>query len=590
MIHDPVAVLAAAVALGIGAQWVAGRLRLPSIVLMLAVGLLVGPGLGLIDPAETFGDELLSPVIALGVGLLLFEGGLGLHWAEIGSTTRRVVLRLLSVGVLTTLVLTSIAALALTDLPRGVAILFGAIMVVTGPTVVIPLLRQARLRPRLGRILRWEGIIVDPVGAVLGVSVLEVLLVEDGSLGEAIVAVARTTVVGCAVGALVAVALLVALGRHWVPDHLRGPLSLVAAIGAYALANELGTDAGLYAATVAGVVLANQRRVAIEPIVELHEDLATIILATIFVILGAGVQAETLTSNLVPAALLLVVLVVVVRPVAVLVSTAGTPLTRKERIYLASLAPRGIVAASVSAVFGFELTEAGLPGGEDLAAITFLVVAGTTVVYGPLARPLAHRLQVDTPEPTGVVLVGARPWARRLGAALADIGVPVLIVAESEELADEARGAGLLVYAGRLEGEDLASALDGVGGRIAVVGSGAEALDAFGIDRVVRHLGRANVWRVARDEEDQRALRDGEAHEGRRAFDQITQEHLDEVLLHHGASVVALDPGVQAAETEMPLVLVTAEGTPKVAFSRETGAGDRLVVLRTDPSRATSPT
>ena len=442
MIHDPVAVLAVAVALGVGAQWLANRLRLPSIVLMLAVGLLVGPGLGLIDPAETFGDELLSPVIALGVGLLLFEGGLGLRWAEIGSTTRRVVLRLLSVGVLTTLVLTSIAALALTDLPRGVAILFGAIMVVTGPTVVIPLLRQARLRPRLGRILRWEGIIVDPVGAVLGVSVLEVLLVEDGSLGEAIVAVARTTVVGCAVGALVAVALLVVLGRHWVPDHLRGPLSLVAAIGAYALANELGTDAGLYAATVAGVVLANQRQVAIEPIVELHEDLATIILATIFVILGAGVQAETLTSNLVPAALLLVVLVVVVRPVAVLVSTAGTPLTRKERIYLASLAPRGIVAASVSAVFGFELTEAGLPGGEDLAAITFLVVAGTTVVYGPLARPLAHRLQVDTPEPTGVVLVGARPWARRLGAALSDIGVPVLIVAESEELADQARGGG----------------------------------------------------------------------------------------------------------------------------------------------------
>ncbi len=585
MIHEPAAVLAVAVGLGIGAQWLSGRVRLPSIVLMLAVGLLVGPGLGLIDPSDTFDDELLGSMIALGVGLLLFEGGLSLRWGQIGSTTRRVVVRLLSVGVLVSLILTSIAAVAFTDLPRGVAVLFGSIMVVTGPTVVIPLLRQARLRPRLGRILRWEGIIVDPVGAVLGVSVLEVLLVEDGSVGEAIVAVARTTAVGCVVGALVAAALVLALARHWVPDHLRGPLSLVAAIVAYALANELGTDAGLYAATLAGVVLANQRWVAIEPIVELHEHLATIILAGIFVVLGARVEADTLTDNLIPAALLLVVLVLVVRPLSVLASTARTSLTRKERTYLATLAPRGIVAASVSAVFGFELTEAGLPGGDDLAAITFLVVAGTTVFYGPLARPLARRLKVDTPEPTGVVLVGARRWARELGATLTDIGVSVLVMAEDEQLADEAREAGLLVYAGRLEGDDLAAALDGVGGRIAVVGSGAEALDAFGIGRVVRHLGRANVWRVARDEEDQRALKEGDAHEGRRAFEEITQEHLDELLGDHDAGVVALEPGQEATETQIPLIVVGTGGIPRVATSRRLDRVDeRLVVLQVSPS------
>ena len=589
MIHEPAAVLALAFGLGIGAQWLGTRLRLPSIVLMLAAGLLVGPALGLIDPSDTFEDELLSSMIALGVGLLLFEGGLSLRWAEIGSTTRRVVVRLLTLGVLVTLALGATAAALLTDLPRGVAVLFGSIMVVTGPTVVIPLLRQARLRPRVGRILRWEGIIIDPVGAVLGVSVLEVLLLDDGTIGEAVVAVGSITVVGCVVGAVVAAGLVVVLDRHWISDHLRGPLSLVAALVAYAIANELGTDAGLYAATVAGVVLANQRRVAIEPIVELHEHLAALILAGIFVILGARVEASTLTDNLVPAALLLAVLVLVVRPLAVLVSTAGTSLTGKERTYLAALAPRGIVAVSVSAVFGFELTEAGLPGGEDLAALTFLVVAGTTIVYGPLARPLARRLQVDVPEPTGVVLIGARRWARALGTALTDLGVPVLVVAETDELADEAREAGLLVYAGRLEGDDLASALDGVGGRLAVVGSGAEALDAFGVSRVTRHLGRANVWRIARDDEDQRA-QEGEAHEGRRAFRDLTQEHLDQLLADHGAGVVALDPGQAASESQMPLIAVRADGVPGMATSREpTRNDDRLVVLQTSSAGSQPP-
>ena len=280
-----------------------------------------------------------------------------------------------------------------------------------------------------------------------------------------------------------------------------------------------------------------------------------------------------------------------VRPVAVIASTAGTSLTRKERTYLASPSARGIVAVSVSAVFGFELTEAGLPGGEDLSAITFLVVAGTTLVYGPLARPLARWLQVDVPEPTGVVLVGARRWARALGAALTDLGVPVLVLAESDELADEAREAGLLVYAGRLEGDDLASALDGVGGRLAVVGSGAEALDAFGVNRVTRHLGRANVWRVARDDEDERA-QEGDAHEGRRAFRGLTQEHLDQLLADHGAGVVALGPGRRGRrEPGARSSRSGPTGIPAIATSREPARpDDRLVVLQTSSSGSWTPT
>lgn len=580
MIDDPVTALAFVLAVGIGAQWVAARVRLPAIVLMLGSGLLVGPVLHVVDPTETFGPPL-TPMIGLGVGILLFEGGLSLRWASIGTTTRRVVLRLLSVGALVSFVLATTAAVLVTPLPTGVAVLFGAIMVVTGPTVVIPLLRQARLRPRVARILRWEGIIVDPVGAVLGVCVMEVLLLRGGSVGEVAFALVKITVLGSLVGGVVAVALIVALDRHWVPDHLRGALSLVAAIGAFAVANELGSDAGLYAVTVAGIVVANQRRVPIQPIVELHEHLASLVLAVLFVVLAARVEADTLAANVGPALALLALLVLVVRPAAAFLSTLGTSLTGSERLYLACLAPRGIVAASVSAVFGLSLTAHDIPGGDDLAAITFLVVCGTVLVYGPLARPIARRLHVDTPDPTGVVLVGAGRWARELGGALADLSVPVLLLAEDEARADDARHDGLLVFAGRLEGDELPEALEGIGARLAIVGSGAEALDAIAVERVVGVLGRAEVWRVARDDGHTRTLRDGGAFEGRHAFSPLTQEHLD-ALLVDGAQVATLAPGARASHRERPMMAVDAGGVPRLVLGDDDqpGPDDRLLVVR----------
>jgi len=582
MIDDPVSALALVLAAGIGAQWLAGRVGLPAIVLMLGAGLLVGPVLGLVDPDDAFGP-VLTPLIGLGVGVLLFEGGLTLRWDRIGTTTRAVVLRLLTIGAAVSFVGATGAALLATSLPTGVAILFGAIMVVTGPTVVIPLLATARLRPRVGSILRWEGIIVDPVGAVLGVCVLEVLLLDGGSAAEVARALARITLVGSLIGLVIAFALVVVLDRHWVPDHLRGALSIVAAVGAFALGNEVSSDAGLYAVTVAGITVANQRRVPTKPMLDLYEHLSSLILAAIFVVLAARIEPEALSANLLPALGVLAVLVVVVRPLTVLAATLGTSLTRAERAYLALLAPRGIVAASVSAVFGASLVQHGIDGGEDLAAITFLVVCGTVLVYGPLARPLARGLRVAVPEPVGVVLVGARRWARLVGAALAELDVPVLLLAEDEEAAAEARDAGLLVYAGEYEGSELVEALDGLGARLAVVGSGAEVLDAAVVDRIVDHLGRSQVFRVARDEAHADALARGEAREGRQAFAPVNQAHLAE-LLDDGASILALPDAVASTPThrDRPLLAVDPAGVPRVVRGDDDHPApeDRLVVLR----------
>lgn len=581
MIDDPVSALALILSVGIGAQWLASRIGIPAIVLMLGSGLLVGPVLGILDPDEIFGP-VLTPLIGAGVGVLLFEGGLTLRWDQIGKTTRTVVVRLLTVGVVVSFAGATAITLLATDLPRGVAILFGSLMVVTGPTVVIPLLATARLRPRVGGILRWEGIIVDPVGAVLGVSILEVLLLEDGSVGAAMLALGRITVVGCLVGAVVAGALVFVLDRHLVPDHLRGALSLVAAIGSFAIANGLYSEAGLYSVTVAGILLANQRRVPIKPMISLYEHLAALILAAIFVVLAARVDPDTLSSNLVPALIVLLGLVLIVRPAAVLASTYGTSLTMAERAYLSSLAPRGIVAASVSAVFGASLTREGVPGGEDLAAITFLVVCGTVLIYGPLAKPLGAKLKVAIPEPTGVLLIGARRWARYVGNALSDLGVPVMLMAEDNDRAAAARADGLLVFAGDFEGPDLETAVEALGARLAIVGSGAEVLDAAVIDRVIEKIGRSRVFRVARDDNHAEALSAGEAREGKRALAPATQERLSE-LLDEGATIRALSVDQALTHRDRPILAVSEKGIPRLVNDDDEvrpAEGDRLVVLR----------
>lgn len=503
MLDDPTAALAVALAVGVAAQLFAERLRIPAIILLLTAGLAVGPALGLLEPDELYG-ELLFPAVSAAVAILLFDGGLSLRWRQLGAE-RFVVLRLLSLGVLLSWLVGATAAWLVGGLPVGVAVLFGAIMVVTGPTVVIPLLRQARLRPRLGRVLRWEGIFVDPVGAVLAVVVLEVLLLEDGGAIDAARSLGGATAVGIGVGLLGAAVVIVALGRHLVPDHLENGFTLMAVLASYAGASAVYHESGLFATTVMGVALANQRRTPVRHIAAFHESLGVLLVPLVFVLLGARVSASDITDNLLPALGVLVVLVVLARPLSVWTSTIGSGLSGRERTYIASLAPRGIVAASVSALFGLRLERAGVAGGADLAALTFLVVAGTVVLYGLAALPLARRLRVDVPEPGGVVLVGSPPWAAALAAVIVDAGVPVLVVATDEHEIDAANEQGMLVYPGRLQGEELIEALEAVGARIALVASGREELAAFAADRLVGVLGRANVFVVPPDDAEREA-------------------------------------------------------------------------------------
>lgn len=577
--HEPSAVLAFVLVLGVGSQLLAQRLRVPAIIFLLITGLAAGPGLGLVDPDELAG-RLLFDGVAMAVALLLFEGGLSLRYRELGRS-RATLLRMLTLGAAVTAVVATTAAIVFTDLPTRVCVLFGSIMVVTGPTVIGPLLRQTRLRPRVGRLLRWEGIFIDPVGAVLGVTVLEAILSDNASIGEVALRLLAGSAWGVAVGLVAAALLVMALERHLIADHLENPLVVVLVLATYAASNAVFHESGLYATTVLGVALANQRRTPIRHLVEFQESLSSLTIAAVFVLLAARVRAEELRSNLLPALGILVVLVLVARPLSIWASTFGSRLTRKERLYLAGIAPRGIVAASVSALFGLKLEEAGVPGAASLSAITFLVVAGTVIVYGLGARSLARVLRVAEPEPVGVALIGSPPWVVGLARTLADAGVPVLVITTVEEHAAGARDAGLLVYDGRLEDEALAEALSGVGVKIAITVSGSEELDAFAVERLVPLLGRANVYRLPRDDDEAEAHRNGTSGTGRQPFGgRMTQSDVA-TYVAAGGRFRLIDGAHDQSEAHYPFLALREGESPELLsadFTPRPG-DDRIVVL-----------
>lgn len=428
MTEDLLLGLASIVVLGIGASWLAWRLHLPSILLLLVFGFVAGPITGFLNPDELLGD-LLLPVVSLSVAIILFEGGLNLRLAELRKTGG-VVRNLITVGVLLTWLIGAGAAYFILGLDLALAVLLGAILVVTGPTVILPLLRYLRPGGQVGSILKWEGIVVDPVGAILAVLVFEVIVA--GGVGQAVplvlLGLLKTVLFGGIIGVLGAIIVMQLLRRYWLPDFLHSVVSLALVVTAFTVSNWLQTDSGLLAVTVMGIVLANQKTVSIRHIMEFKENLRVLLISGLFVLLAARLQMADLASVGVSSLALLAILMLIARPASVALSTLGSKLSLRERLFLSWLAPRGIVAAAVASVFALQLVEAGYPQAELLVPFTFIVIAGTVAIYGLSASPLARWLKVAKPNPQGVLIVGGHNWARSMAVALQEEGYKVLVV------------------------------------------------------------------------------------------------------------------------------------------------------------------
>ncbi len=492
--------LAGIVVFGVGAQLLASRIQIPAILLLLLGGVLVGPVLEIVQPDELLGD-LLFPAVSLAVGILLFEGGLGLRWAELQHHGRGPIIRLITVGVLVTWAIGGVAAYFLVDVDRNAAILLGAILVVSGPTVVLPLIRFARVREPVNGILKWEGIFIDPVGATLAIVVLDAVIENEGTGAGASIERILTTAAAGTVGGLIGAGVLTLLfNRHWVPDNLHNPFTLAMVVAAFAGADLIQPEAGLFATTVMGVALANQRWAPIAHIREFEENLGSLILAGLFIVLGARVDLDLLVEYLPESIVLSLILIVVARPIAVYLSTVGSGLSFVERAYLACMSPRGIVAASVSALFALELEEAGQPV-EALAPVTFIVIVTTVLFSAVASRVGARRFRVARPAPRGVAFIGGPDWALDLAAWLSDHEIPALVITTDPFEVDAATRRGVLSYQGNLDSEDLLMAMDSVGIRVVVGVSRFQEVNTLVIDRAAEAIGRANVFFLPRSDE-----------------------------------------------------------------------------------------
>lgn len=489
--------LAVIVGVGMAAQWVAWRTQVPSIILLLVSGLLLGPVFGVVDPDEFLGGTLF-PIVSLSVALILFEGGLDLPPRELRSTGT-VVRRLITIGAVITFLVAAWGAQQLFDISRGAAAVLAAVLVVTGPTVVGPLLRFVRPSGRTGPMLRAEGILIDPIGATASLVAFEAALTDD--TGEALVSVlgviGLTLVAGIGIGFALAYVLDHALRRFLIPDHLGNPIALAIVVVGFVLSNEVQEEAGLLTVTVMGIWLARRDSAAVRQLLEFNESLRTLLISALFILLAARIQTDQLRDVALPALAFLGLLVFVARPMSVIVSTVRTQLTWRERLFLMVMAPRGIVAAAVSAIFALRLEEEGVRGAELIVPIVFLVIIGTIVVYGFLAGPAARALGLAEARANGVLIVGAHSTARGLAKALDDLEVKTMLV--DTDPYNVARSVALGLPARRLSvlTEEATHELDLRGiGRILALTSNDE-VNALASSRFARVFGRRETFQLA---------------------------------------------------------------------------------------------
>ncbi len=434
--------------LAIASQWLAWWIKLPAILFLLLAGIIAGPVTGWLDPDALYGD-LLMPVVSLSVGLILFEGALTLKFAELKGIGK-VVRRLVSSGMLLTWVIIGTAAHYMLALTWEMAMLFGALVVVTGPTVIASMLRTVRPNASIANILRWEGIIIGPIGALLAVLVFEFIMsrTAGGAVLHTFIIFAKVVGMGTLIGVTFGYGMGLVLRHHWMPEYLHNMGTLLLVFTAFTISSVVVNESGLLAVTVMGIWLANMKQVPIEDLQEFKESLSILFISGLFIVLAARIDLRELLA--VGPGVLGVLLVVqfVARPVTIYFSTLGTDLTTRDKLLLSWIGPRGIVAAAVSSLFAMKLAKAGYAEANLLVALTFLVIFFTVVLQSFTAGFLARWLRVCDPEPKGVLFIGANLVARGLAQQLDRHGFRTLLIDQSVDYIRKARMLGLRTYLG----------------------------------------------------------------------------------------------------------------------------------------------
>ena len=435
--------------LGFLCQLLAWRIKLPAILFLLLTGILLGPVAGLLKPDALFGGDFLFSFISLCVAIILFEGSLTLKLSElkdIGSAVRNLV----SYGALLNASITTVAVHYFTSLSWSLSALFGAIMVVTGPTVIMPMLQSVRPNRMIARTLRWESIIIDPLGALFAVLVFEWIVAQQQGTELLHVAIVfgETVLTGALFGILMGYCFGLLLRHHIIPEFLHNFAAIAFVAGTFSVSNTIMHESGLLAVTLMGIWLTNMRGVHTRDILSFKESLTLMFVSVLFIILSARINVDSLLELGWGAVAVLLVMQLLARPAKVFACTPGSNFSFKERLFLAWVGPRGIVAAAVTAVFAIKLEALSMDNADLLVPLAFSVIIGTVLIQGVTARPLAKWLKVNAPATQGTLIIGANPVAIAIAKALKSAGIETIVCDTRWQDISAARMEGLETYYG----------------------------------------------------------------------------------------------------------------------------------------------
>ncbi|MCP4439503.1 MAG: sodium:proton antiporter [Aureispira sp.] len=474
------------IVLGIFAQWLAWRMRIPAILPLILIGLFVGPiseilwGAKLIEPAleyqminghvavdayghpltngGLFSSHIMFHFVSLSIGVILFEGGLTLKLKELKGIGPAI-MKLITLGSLVTFVGAGLAAMYIIDLSYQIAFLFGGLIIVTGPTVIAPILRNVPLSKNIATVLKWEGILIDPIGALVAVLVFNFIISGESGGAFTLTAMREFTeiiCVGFTFGLGTALGFYQLLKRDRIPHYLLNVVSLAMVLGAFALSDIMVQESGLLTVVVMGMVLANMKVPHFKDLLYFKESLTILLISILFILLSANINAEQLEQIMEPKFFgLLTIIILVLRPLAVFLSTYKSEINFKEKLFISWVGPRGIVAAGIASLFGLKLVEKGVPNAELITPMVFLVVLGTVLLNATTARFMAKILNVTLQTSDGVLIIGANAGAQLIGKYLHDNGRHVVLIDRSEDLVEETRELGLEVIEDDIFNEDL---------------------------------------------------------------------------------------------------------------------------------------
>ncbi|MCA0272621.1 MAG: cation:proton antiporter [Proteobacteria bacterium] len=495
---SPVTAFALIGVLGVGAQWLAWRFRMPAIVIMLGAGILFGPILGVVHPMRDIGP-IASSLVSLAVAVILFEGGLTLDFRKLGDA-RAAVFRLVLVGAPIGWLLSALALHYVAGLSWASSSVFGGIMIVTGPTVIAPLLRQARLAGRPAKLLQWEAILADPLGALAAVLAFGIIQISaakidaDSAALHFVLGTVFAGVLGLAVGYLVARG----FRGGWVPEYMKVPILFVVLLGVFALSDSILHESGLLAVTVMGVVIANSDLPSFEELRRFKEHATILLVSGVFILLAASMDLASLANLNWRAAVLILSVIFIVRPLTVLISLIGSNLPRKEKILIAATGPRGVVLVSVAGLFAQRLTDAGIEDGAVVGPLAFALVLVTVVLHGFSLAPVARRLGLAGAEMPGVILVGGSRFTTGLAEALKKVGMPVVVTDANRTNLLGARRLGLDVFYGDILSEAAEHQVELLSYNTIIAATDNDAYNTLVTTDFGPEFGRENSWQIAR--------------------------------------------------------------------------------------------